>query len=626
MISNLLRVLLFSLLLTAAAQATAAMPPAENILPADTFVFFTIPDFNALRAAGKVSPQLRFWNDPAMKPFRDKFMGKLTDQYLAPLEKNLGVSLSDFAGLPHGQLTLGVTINGSNGHDDVPPGIVFLLDAKDQGDSLRTNLAALTKKWSADGRDLRTEKIRGADFTVVTLTTNDLASMLPQRPPVSQIGVQPKPAKPVDIYFTQFKSLLVAGNSEGALAAVMAHLTGADLPALADDPIFAADKLEQFRDSPTYYAWFNAHKFLDLISQNSGDGDDGSSGALAPAFSVTKILGAIGLSGLKSASIALRESRDGSLMTVHLNAPAGDRTGLLSILALPPKDANPPDFVPADAVKFSRIRLDGKQTWAELQKIVASFSPNGLAYMNSIIDLANTAAQQKDPGFDLRNYLFGNLGDDVVSYQKAPVGDSPAEFSNPPSLALVAVNNPDQVIRSITVIASMVASQENATPPRDFLGHKIYSIAMRAQRLPDGTALSGPPLLVSASGGYVAFSSDAGILEEYLRSSEGKGRPLSQSPGLADAEAQIGGANGGLFGFQNQRESMRTSFKLLKAQAGSGLETRMLPPAWRDWMDFTLLPDFDQVSKYFYISVYNETTSGDGINFKVFTPRPPQLN
>jgi hypothetical protein len=43
-------------------------------------------------------------------------------------------------------------------------------------------------------------------------------------------------------------------------------------------------------------------------------------------------------------------------------------------------------------------------------------------------------------------------------------------------------------------------------------------------------------------------------------------------------------------------------------------------------MDFSLLPDFDEVAKYFYLSVYNEHTTGDGINLQIFTPRPPQLN
>jgi len=617
----------FSVSLTFADSIHAAIPPAENLLPADTFVFFTIPDCNALRAASAVSPQLMFWNDPAMKPFHDKFMAKLTEKYITPLEQDLGVKVADFTDLPQGQVTVGVTINGENGHDDTPPGFVVLLDAKDKSDSLKTTLAALTKKWSDAGRALRTETIHGLTFTVVTLSSNDLAGFLPQRTPVSDIGKDPaKPAKPVDIYFTQFQSLLIVGNSDKVVEPIAAHLTGGSVPALADDAMFAADKLSQFRDAPTYYGWFNAKAFFNLLSQATDDSSDPNASSFAPKFSAAKVLGATGLDGLKSASLALRESHDGSMLTVHLNAPDSARNGILKILALPARDANPPAFVPDDAIKFSRIRLDGKQTWAELQKIIAAIAPGGLASVNSVIDLANSSAQQKNPGFDLRNDLFGNLGDDLVSYQKSPVGDSLTAFASPPTLTLLAVANPDQVIQAIKTVVSMMASQETAQPPRDFLGHKIYSIALRPQRNADGTAIPSTQLLVSSSGGYLAFSLDPGILEEYLRSADGKTKPLSQLPGLADAEQHIGGASGGLFGYQNQRDTMRVSFKLLKNAGGSDPTMQMFPPTFRDWMDFTLLPDFDQVAKYFYLSVYGGNATDDGINLKVFTPRPPQLN
>jgi hypothetical protein len=43
-------------------------------------------------------------------------------------------------------------------------------------------------------------------------------------------------------------------------------------------------------------------------------------------------------------------------------------------------------------------------------------------------------------------------------------------------------------------------------------------------------------------------------------------------------------------------------------------------------MDFSLLPDYDQVSKYFFISVFNGSATADGISFKAFSPRPPGLN
>ncbi|HUC85402.1 MAG TPA: hypothetical protein VL970_09440, partial [Candidatus Acidoferrales bacterium] len=44
----------------------AAIPPAENLLPADTLAFFSVPDCAAARSAAKTSPGWMFWSDPAM--------------------------------------------------------------------------------------------------------------------------------------------------------------------------------------------------------------------------------------------------------------------------------------------------------------------------------------------------------------------------------------------------------------------------------------------------------------------------------------------------------------------------------------------------------------------------------
>ena len=59
------------------ASLRAAIPPAENLLPADTLFLLSAPDFAAVRAAAKISPGWLFWNDPAMKPFHDKFMAQV---------------------------------------------------------------------------------------------------------------------------------------------------------------------------------------------------------------------------------------------------------------------------------------------------------------------------------------------------------------------------------------------------------------------------------------------------------------------------------------------------------------------------------------------------------------------
>ena len=626
MTTNILRLGAITLFLTSTPLLPAAIAPAENLLPADTLAFFTVPDGNAFRAACKTSPQIMFWNDDAMKPFHDKFMGKFNERFVAPLEKDLGLKVADFLALPQGQFTLALTVNGSNGHDDIPPGLILLLDARDKSALLTTNLAALTKKWSAAGRALRTETIHGLSFTVVPLNSNDFAGIFPKKTPVSEIGKEPKADKPTEIYFTQYQSLLIAGNSAKVVEVVAAHLTGGSVPAIADNATFAADKLSQFRDAPVYYGWFNGTKTFDLMTPSDNGGADDSALSAMPRFTGAKILGATGLGSLKSASFAVREKPDGSTVVLHLTAPEATRAGLLKILALAPKDAGIPAFAPADAIKFSRFRLDGKQTWAELQKMITAISPQWLASLNAVIDMANTLAQTKDPGFDLRNNLFGNLGDDIVTYAKAPTGNTLADFSSPPAIYLVAVANPEQVINSVKNIASLAAPQDGAPTPRDFLGHKIYSIAQRGTPQPGGAAAAPNYLYLSTGGGYVAISKNNSILEEYLRSADGKLKPLREAPGIMAAAPQVGGTGGGLFSYENQRETMRAAFKLLKTASEGDSAMRMFPPAFRDWADFTLLPDYEAVSKYFYLSEFGGNANADGLTLKVFAPRPPQLN
>lgn len=607
-----------SVLLLQSAAVRAAIPPAENLLPPDTIAFFTVPDCNALRAVSKVSPQLMFWNDPAMKPFRDKVVEHLNEKFIAPLEKDLGLKVDDFTSLLQGQFTVAATANGTSGRDDVPPGLVLLLDARDKAPQLKTNLAALTKKITDQGRTLRTEKIRGLDFSIVTLSSNDLANVFGPRRQVSEIGVEQKPEPPVDIYFTQYESLLVVANSPKLAEAVAAHLTGGTTPALAEDDGFVADKQSQFRNTPTYYGWFNGRLFFNLVGAAPTSAQPRS--MMPPP---DKILEVLGLRNLKSASFALNESYEGSTATLHITAPAAERAGLLKILSLPAKDASAPMFVPADVVKFSRYRIDGRQAWNDLEKMLANLSPQMLAGVNSAIDLANTSAQQKDPSFDLRKNLIANLGDDIINYAKAPVGDTIADINKQPSIVLIATPNPDQMIQAIRVIGSLAAPQDSAAP-REFRGHKIYSIAQRSQRGPNG-AVTPAPLLVSSGSGYLALSADAGILEEFLRNGDGSAKPLRENAAIAEAAAHIGGMGTGLFTYQNQRETMRTSFKIFKTAAGDEMAMKLIAPAVREWFDFALLPDYDRVAKYFGISVLNGGSAGDGLLLKFYTPRPPGL-
>jgi hypothetical protein len=622
----------FAASLTFATSTRAAIPPAENLLPADTLFFLTVPDCTALRATAHQSPQWLFWSDPAMKPFHDKFTSKFEETLVAPLEQALGVKLADFADLPRGQFTLAVTQNGWTGGDDAAPGVVLLLDTGDKSDLLKTNLDALKKKWADSGKPIRTEEVRGVSFSIVTLSSNDippsLAGLFPGRQPVQELGRESKPQKPAELVVGQFESLLIAGSSMKAIEPVAAHLSGSLLPALNDDALFAADKLSQFRDAPLYYGWLNAKTLFYVLAHIPPPTPNPQAPQPFPAPQWSKIIDATGLTGVKSASFACRETRDGSSASFFIAAPEADRKGLLKIFAAAHKSAVPQSFVPADAVKYWRWRLDSQDAWAALEKMVGDISPMTAAGFNTAIDMANANAKKTDPDFDLRKNLIGNLGDDFMNYQKLPAGASPEM----PSLYLIGVDKGETAATAIKDLLSLSMPRQQKTPdPRNYQGHKIYTIPLAAPRVVGAAAVPARSLFITSGGGYVALSTDISMLEEYLRNGEKPPKPLSGTPGLVDAAQRVGGTSGGLFGYQNQRETLRYLFKTLKNQdandnAGGLGSMAALPKAVRDWLDFSLLPDYDQVSQYFYISVYAGITTPDGLSFKAFAPRPPGLN
>ncbi|HXI72568.1 MAG TPA: hypothetical protein VNN22_19675 [Verrucomicrobiae bacterium] len=618
----------FAASLAFTASVRAAIPPAENLLPADTLFVVTAPDCKGLRTAMTHSPQFLLWGDPAMKPFHDKFMGKWNEAFVGPLEKDLGLKIADFADLPQGQFTFAITQNGWDGTGDQAPGLVLLLDAKDKSGLLKTNLAALQKKWTEAGKAIRTETIRNIKFSVVPLSSNDvpaaLSGMFPKRQPVSELGKEDaKPAPPGEVVVGQFESLLIVGNSVKAVEPVAAHLTGSSIPALADNAIFTADKIQQFRGSPLYYGWFNAKTFFNVLAAIPPPEPNPAAPTAVPPMPWDKALSASGALGLKSASFAARESHDGTQVDFNLSVPEADRAGIFKMIAAVPKDANAPLFVPADAVKFWRWRLDGQKDWATLEAMLAKISPAAASTINAAIAMANASAQQKDPSFDLRKNLIGNLGDDIINYEKPAAGS----VGDVPSLVLLAAANPDQTLLAIKTVASLMYGQQTATDPREFLGKKIYSIAMAPQRVP-GDAPVSRSLYCTTSSGYIAMSTDSGIVENFLRNAGTPPKPLREAAGLTEAAQHIGGTGNGLFGYQNQREVMRTAFTQLKNQSSdAGLGSMAaLPKNMRDWMDFSLLPEFDLVSKYFFFSVFNGNTTPDGIYFKAFAPRPPGLN
>jgi len=286
---------LLALLLGLALPTMAAVPPAEQLLPADTLAVLSVPDATKYVATCKDSPAMRLWNDPAMRPFRDKLMAKLTKEAIEPLERELGIKLADYSALAQGQVTLALTQNGWQGTKDPLPALLLLLDTRDQSDQLKKTLAEVRKKLTDANKKFRSDKIRDVEFTTLALDATNASPDLPQ------------------ISFGQSGSLLLVGTNPKALEQVLARLAGGGGGALADQADFQADQ-PVIREALTY-GWINVTPAVAVGVKLAAQAPTGNAEGPKP----DKIIAALGLTGVKTLAFGARQGPDGATVDMPMS-------------------------------------------------------------------------------------------------------------------------------------------------------------------------------------------------------------------------------------------------------------------------------------------------------------------
>ena len=580
-------------------SANAAVPPAEKLLPADTLVLLTIPDLDKAIAGAKDFSLAQLWRDPAMKPFADKFELKLRE-LIGDQEKNFEKDWAEFKPLVTGQVTFAVMRGDWQGEPGSEPEVAVLLDVKDKAKQLRDFIERCEKRDADAGKTIQRETVRGVKFArTVPKDAGDDA---------------PKKKQP---YVGQSGSLLLISESTKALEKILARQDGAGA-GLDESPEFERARTTVGRDAHAF-GWVNIKAFTGVLAKLPAPAADGNPLSIAPG----RIMEALGLGGLDGIVFAARQAPEGTQVELFVQAPQARRKGLVSIFTPEPKEAGPMPTVGGDVSKFTRIRLDGAKAFATLERILTDLNPQiaGIATL-----MLENVGKDKDPNFDLRKQIFGNLGADFVTIQKTPRGNDVAALSSPPTLFLIGSPKPEALLQALMTV--------NPLPPkeREFLGRKVFSFS----GIPGMPALAGGgQLSISTTGGYLALSTDTAMLEEALRG-EAQGKPLRDVPGLADAAAKVGGFNTGWFAYENQSETLRILIETLKKDPGA-LEKLFASPIpmanaavpslqpLKNLVDFSLLPPFEAIAKYFGYTVQATAATPDGISLKTFIPVPAGL-
>lgn len=599
----------------------AGQPAAEQLLPAETILLFTVKDFDQATNDFWKSSMGRLWNDEAMRAARDKFNERWTNEVSGPLEKNFKLKLGDYTELLRGQLTFGLTRPAEEGKG---PGFVLLIDTKDKAESLKARLGELQKRWAEGDRKLKVDKIRDVEFTTYEFTQAALQQFARAVSGKGEAAPDPEAqTNKLSLLVGQSQSLLIIGTQTRDLEKVLARQSGGGAPSIGEQAAFQANFNSLFRDAGIF-GWLDFKPVFDQMIKPTGAVAAAAQAKGIENLRLQKILPALGLGDLKSIALRVGLGADGYDSTIFLTVPEAARQGLLKILAPPAKDASPPPFVPADAIKFQRIRIDFQQAWATLENVLMKIDPSVAGIVQLMI---SSAGKDKDPDFDLKKSLIDSIGDDFISYEKAP------KNGNSPAINLVGARNPDQLLNGLRVLLRMLPEPVGGAPlkEREFLGRKVYSVNLAPAGVP---AAPGSELQLSSTANYVVIARDNAILEEYLRSAESPPKPLRDLPGLNDAAQKMGGLNTGWFSFENQSETMRSGIEEAKKnpdkdqEESIGISLSLIgnrSSLVSDWIDYSALPPFDRIAKYFYYSLLTASSTPEGISFRIAAPTPPGL-
>ena len=603
-------------LLAAGSLATlfglAAESKPETLVPEDAFAVFTIPHFPDAKAA--------FWRDPFVRLFQDAAMENFTKQIhsawetfvIQGAEEQWDFRVDEYAALLNGQVTLALFMDANPEKFRPDFDVLLALDGGGQSAQLKARLKDLRQRFSDGGWALRPMTFPKGTFH--QLRWNDEANG------------QRASALLHKVVFGQAGSLFLASTKASLIERALANADkGTEAASLSSQPAFRQIHSRRLRQSFAY-GWLHFAKLHKIIEGQMRNLDrQFAENPMIPPPS--KILQSLGLSGLQSLSIHLRQLEGGSMMEFAMAIPKEDRQGLFEWINLAEKDCSPPLQVPADVASFSRVRLNIGRLWENLEEAVADLSPILGGMMNALL-----RESEQGLGFNIRKDVFGNLGDDLIVIGFPPRSSRFEDLISAPTLTLLGSPNPKALAQTLVKATGLIPSEENSLTKKEFQGKTIYSFAIPGLPFMEiGQPGVDVGLHMAVDENYLIFSMDEQTLKNYLRSPSETHRPLRKTPGLKQAIAALGPEKLTSFRYDNPAKVIGMFWEL--ARKNPNFLAEGLPST----ADFDIrkfpfgvellsaLPPFEQVAKYFHFSVSGGNSDAHSINYRLFMPTPPQL-
>ncbi len=613
-------------LCAAAGLEAKVLPKTAELVPAETVLLVEADDFGRLRRQFEKTSIYELWKEPAMSGFVEKLRSKWherlageQDDLLATMPQGMAGAILGLEILPSGRLAFALVLNERSKDATEPPILVISQWAGDV-DKIREQVEKATEKLTDRGVHISKQDYR--DVTIVTTTeelkpveVKDWANYDPDKGPVGTKTVQRPPLKTSYCFIDD--CLIVSADAE-LVKFVVAHIEGASGPALAGDPDYTA-AMAAVGPNHDIDIYVNIKQLVKTAGQEDDTGR---------AQATLTSMGFDNVSGI-GCSVAVATDPGGSWtgkMFVKIN---GAKRGICKMLDLVSAPVRAPRFVPSSAYSMMFVNIDIKKAYDELYNVISKLSPASAAAMNTPL---LPASPDGEAAVELKSGLIDYLGSQVVIAQSMK---KPFESHKMPTETLFAVGVRDRVglEKSLSLLHSRFVGSNDPDARRELLGHTIYILKLgnfpffggAATPMQAGAGLQvrkEPSMAFTVTDGHLIIAAEPSV-EQAIRMLSGTKATSLGSAGWFSAAGAAMPSVAGVAVFEDSAASTELLWWMLKQSAESSGGLRMGPASYMlgaagigDWADFTLLPEFDAVRKYFGSSVMYGVSRADGFFFE----------
>lgn len=594
------------------------LPNTAKLIPPETILLVDIDDFSQLRTQVEKTNVYKLCKDPAMTAFVDDFKTKRREK-IRKHDNELIRVIANADALPQGRVAVALILNEQIKDANEPP-LLLITQWGRTIDKIKESVDKMVKKVIEDGAHRKTEDYRGVSITTII----------------------PRPSTSLSYCFVD--DCLMGAISPEILKFVIAHIKGADSPTLADDADYTATVkilgLGRGRGQGQIDLYVNIKQ---LVKTTIAEDTTGK---------VKMFMGSLGLDSVTSfgCSISLggapAAGSEVSFGKAFLKVK-GEKKGICKMLDIESTVFRAPPFIPSSAYSVSFVNLNIKKAYNELGNILNSISPQlaAIMYMPLL-----PPSPQGEPPLQLKTDIVDHLGSQIIIAQSISEPPSGADKPGPrKSVIAVAMDNRSALEKSLSLLHGKILAANNPDARRQLLGHTIYLVDLsamlptpskkpkRPMQIPGRPETpTMPKLAFTVTDTHLIFSGEA-VVEQAIRalnsteivsvsSEEWFNRAKSTIPSVVGLASLQNNEDSGEFFWSELRElkkqTSKSKDKDSSTTVGVGVSSASPFPhlifsqAGSDLFDFSLLPEFDVVRKYFGLSAFYGLSRPDGFFFE----------